>query len=74
MVQRSNQAAPGGFRMPATAGRSDVACDTNVLPVDQAAAALIARLSDRAAYATGEEYQEIRSLISALRQLCRPAT
>lgn len=34
-----------------------------------AASKLIVRLADRAAYATGEEYEEIRSLMTALRQL-----
>ena len=37
--------------------------------VERASAALIDRLSDRAAYASREEFDEIRSLIKALRQL-----
>jgi hypothetical protein len=37
--------------------------------VETAASKLIARLSDRAAYASNEEFDEIRSLIKALRQL-----
>ena len=37
--------------------------------VEVAASKLIARLSDRAAYATDEEFDEIRGLIKALRAL-----
>ena len=37
--------------------------------VETAASKLIARLSDRAAYASQEEFQEIRGLIKALRGL-----
>lgn len=37
--------------------------------VEVAASKLIARLSDRAAYATDEEFEEIRGLIKALRAL-----
>jgi hypothetical protein len=37
--------------------------------LERAASHLIARLADRAAYATGEEFQEIRELITMLRQL-----
>jgi hypothetical protein len=37
--------------------------------LERAAAQLIARLSDRAAYASAEEFKEIRSLIAMLREL-----
>jgi hypothetical protein len=37
--------------------------------VREAASALIGRLADRAAYATEEEYKELRSLMTALRGL-----
>jgi hypothetical protein len=33
---------------------------------------LIARLSDRAAYATGDEYAEIRTLMTALKAVLAP--
>ena len=55
--------------MSAMLSRNENALNTHLVQVDGAAAFLIARLSDRAAYASGDEYQEIRSLISALRQL-----
>ena len=37
--------------------------------VEGAASKLIDRLSDRAAYATNEEYEELRNLIKVLREL-----
>ena len=37
--------------------------------LERASAQLIARLSDRAAYASGEEFKEIRELITMLRGL-----
>jgi hypothetical protein len=37
--------------------------------LQRAASQLIARLSDRAAYATPEEFSEIRGLITMLREL-----
>jgi hypothetical protein len=41
--------------------------------VKDAASALIARLADRAAYASEEEYRELRSLMTALRGLTEAA-
>ncbi len=42
---------------------------TQLDQVETAASKLIDRLSDRAAYASKEEFEEIRGLISALRAL-----
>jgi hypothetical protein len=42
---------------------------TQLDQVENAAAKLIDRLADRAAYASTEEFADIRSLISALRAL-----
>ncbi len=41
--------------------------------VKDAAAALLARLADRAAYASDDEYRELRSLMTALRGLTEAA-
>jgi hypothetical protein len=58
--------------MSATQSRDvkDLATQLNQLEV--ASSKLIARLADRAAYAKGEEYEEIRSLMTALRKLGGP--
>ncbi len=40
-----------------------------IVKIEDAASAVITRLADRAAYAHGDEYQEIRGLITALRGL-----
>ena len=43
--------------------------DNQLAQLAPVAARLIARLADRAAYATGEEYHELRSLMTSLRAL-----
>jgi hypothetical protein len=40
-----------------------------IVKIEDAASAVITRLADRAAYAHGNEYQEIRGLITGLRGL-----
>ncbi len=55
--------------MPATNPVDPQALRNQLALVEVAASKLIERLSDRAAYATDEEFNEIRGLISALRPL-----
>jgi len=55
--------------MPATNSVSRDELRTQLGQVETAASRLVARLSERAAYANKEEFEEIRSLISALRAL-----
>ncbi len=55
--------------MPPTTPVDPQALRGQLALVEVAASKLIERLSDRAAYATDEEFAEIRGLISALRPL-----
>jgi hypothetical protein len=55
--------------MSATTGGNSSELRVQLSKVEQAASKLIDRLSDRAAYASHEEFQEIRGLIKALRAL-----
>ena len=43
--------------------------DNHMAQLAPVASRLIARLADRAAYATGEEYHELRSLMTSLKAL-----
>ena len=71
MVRRSNFAdAEGTSRlMSAPMNGSSDNTDHRVAQLAPVAERLIARLADRAAYATGEEYDELRSLMTSLRAL-----
>jgi hypothetical protein len=55
--------------MSATSSREAAELNNQLAQLRIASSKLIARLADRAAYAKGEEYEEIRSLMTALRQL-----
>ena len=55
--------------MPAPTGRNASALTTHIEQVQVASSRLIAKLADRAAYASPEEYEEIRALMTALRNL-----
>ena len=55
--------------MPATESRIAADLNNQIEQMQSAASKLITRLADRAAYASGEEYEEIRGLMTALRQL-----
>ena len=55
--------------MSATKSRDTAALNQQLEQLQIASSKLIARLADRAAYAKGEEYEEIRTLMTALRQL-----
>ena len=55
--------------MPSNAAQTAEKLTAELEQVQIAASKLIARLADRAAYASPEEYQEIRSLMAALRGL-----
>jgi hypothetical protein len=56
--------------MSATMHGNDGDLRVQLSMMEQAASKLIKRLSDRAAYASNEEFEEIRGLIKALRALC----
>jgi hypothetical protein len=55
--------------MSATMTQPTSELSAQLTQLERAAAQLIARLSDRAAYASAEEFKEIRSLIAMLREL-----
>jgi hypothetical protein len=55
--------------MSATTNNAPAELGNLMTRIEDAAAKVIARLADRAAYANGEEYHEIRGLITALRGL-----
>jgi hypothetical protein len=55
--------------MPATESRNAADLNNQIEHMQAAASKLITRLADRAAYASGQEYEEIRDLMTALRQL-----
>jgi hypothetical protein len=55
--------------MSATKSRDASELNNQLDQLQVASSKLIARLADRAAYAKGEEYEEIRGLMTALRQL-----
>ena len=55
--------------MPAAAAPKAERLNAEIEQVQVAASKLISRLADRAAYASAEEYQEIRTLMAALRTL-----
>ena len=55
--------------MSATTSRKITELSQQVSQVEVAASKLITRLAERAAYASDEEYKEIRGLMSALRGL-----
>ncbi len=55
--------------MSTTITRDSAAAPEGLPPDTASLAVLIARLGERAAYATGDEYAEIRALMTALRGL-----
>jgi hypothetical protein len=55
--------------VPVTKTQDMLELNTKLEQLQIASSKLIARLADRAAYAKGEEYEEIRALMTALRQL-----
>ena len=55
--------------MVTSAGRNISALKGHIEQVQVAASKLRAQLADRAAYASPEEYEEIRALMTALRNL-----
>jgi hypothetical protein len=59
----------GNWAMTATLGGNVSAVSANDAVNAAGLGELIARLSERAAYATGEEYAEIRTLVTALKNL-----
>ena len=62
-VQTENNHMSAALKYP------DTDLTTQLTQLERASAQLIARLSDRAAYASGEEFNEIRALITMLRGL-----
>ena len=46
---------------------------TQLAGIQEAASRLIPQLCDRSAYASREEFEEIRSLVKALREFCGSA-
>ncbi len=66
---KQNDVQAESHHMSAALKYPDTDLTTQLTQLERASAHLIARLSDRAAYASGEEFDEIRALITMLRGL-----